>query len=67
MLYQSDDGGQTWATVPYELPISELAVIDSSHAVALVSDAGCRQFKSDCYEYRYLVATDDAGRTWHTI
>jgi hypothetical protein len=66
-LYESTDSGRTWTTIPATTQAGPISLIDASHAVGVVVDSGCHNGKSDCYYYSYLVATDDGGRTWHTI
>jgi photosystem II stability/assembly factor-like uncharacterized protein len=66
-LYQSTDGGRTWTMILATTQLGPISLIDASHAVGVVVDSGCRNGNSDCSYHTYLVATDDTGRTWHTI
>ena len=68
-LYESRDGGRSWRTVRtatrYE-PES-IGLIDEQHAIGVVSQNGCRGYKTDCYSRHFLVRTSDAGRTWQPL
>jgi photosystem II stability/assembly factor-like uncharacterized protein len=66
-IYQTTNAGATWTTVKtgqYAYPIS---LISNRQAIGTATDSGCRSFKSECYYYSYLIATDDGGRTWRTL
>ncbi len=67
VIYESTDAGRHWTSVKTATQPVELTLIDASHAVGVAEDAGCRHFKSDCYDYRYLVATADSGHNWRPI
>ena len=67
VIFESSDAGQQWTTVRSTGAPFELGLIDANHAIGMAQEAGCRHFKSDCYSYRYLVATDDGGRTWRPV
>ncbi len=66
-IYESTDAGATWTTVTTAQSASPISLISPSQAIGIATDSGCQAFKSDCYDYTYLVATTDAGRTWRTL
>ena len=47
--------------------VTDLSLIDATHAIPVIVDSGCHHHKSDCYNHTYLAATNDSGRTWQTI
>lgn len=67
VIFESIDAGQQWTAVRTTRSPFELGLVDASHAIGMTDDTGCRHFKSDCYDYRYLIATDDGGRTWRPV
>jgi hypothetical protein len=70
VIYESNDRGRTWrtqSTTTKAGSFEQLSLISDTSAIGIATDAGCAQFKSDCYSEHYLINTIDAGRTWSTI
>ena len=66
-IYQTINAGGTWTTVRTAQFAYQISLISSSHAIGTATDSGCRTFKTDCYNYSYLIATTNGGRSWRTI
>jgi hypothetical protein len=66
-IYQSINAGATWTTVITAQSAYPISLISSRQAVGTATDSGCRSFKTDCYNYSYLIATTDGGRSWRTL
>jgi hypothetical protein len=66
-IYQTINAGGTWTTVMTAQFAYPISLISRSHAIGTASDSGCRTFKTDCYNYSYLIATTNGGRSWRTI
>ena len=66
-VYETTDGGRTWATVRAKgLPsgVSIVTLTGTTSASAVIGLVGCMGFVPDCWTSAYLVATTDAGKTW---
>jgi photosystem II stability/assembly factor-like uncharacterized protein len=66
-IYQTTNAGATWTTVMTAQSAYPISLISSSQAIGTAADSGCRSFKTDCYNYSYLIATTDGGRSWRTL
>jgi hypothetical protein len=66
-IYESTDAGATWTTVTTAQSASPISLISPSYAIGIATDSGCRLGYSECYNYTYLVATTNGGRTWRTL
>jgi len=66
-IYQTINAGMTWTTVMTAQSAYPISLISSSQAIGTATDSGCRSFKTDCYNYSYLIATTDGGRSWRTL
>ena len=65
-LKATRDGGRTWESMPGPLPgyfASEISFAGST-GWAIIGDAGCRGFKTDCFTISGLYRTGDAGSHW---
>jgi hypothetical protein len=66
-IYQTINAGATWTTVMSVQSAYPISLISGSQAIGTATDSGCRSFKTDCYYYSYLIATNDGGRSWRTL
>jgi hypothetical protein len=66
-IYQTINAGATWTTVMTAQSAYPISLISSSQAIGTATDSGCRSFKTDCYDYSYLIGTTDGGRSWRTL
>lgn len=66
-IYETTDRGGHWTSIATNAFAGSIGLDGGSRAIGVLSDSGCRQFKSDCYYYSFLDTTSDGGRTWHTV
>jgi hypothetical protein len=66
-IYQTINAGMTWRTVMTAQSVYPISLISASQAIGTATYSGCRSFKTDCYNYSYLIATTDGGRSWRAL
>jgi photosystem II stability/assembly factor-like uncharacterized protein len=68
-LKATHDGGRSWEWLPTVLEgaFSDQMSFSGSTGWAVVSDSGCRGFKTDCFTNIGLIQTDDAGASWRQV
>jgi photosystem II stability/assembly factor-like uncharacterized protein len=67
MIYQTTNAGATWTTVMTAQFAYPISLISRRQAIGTATVSGCRTFKTDCYNYSYLIATTNGGRSWRTL
>jgi hypothetical protein len=68
-LKATHDGGRGWEWLPTVLEgaFSDQISFSGSTGWGVISDSGCRGFKTDCFTNIGLIQTDDAGASWRQV
>jgi photosystem II stability/assembly factor-like uncharacterized protein len=68
-LKATEDGGRTWKWIATAFPgaFARETSFAGSTGWAIIVDAGCRGFKTDCFTNFGLFQTTDAGTSWQQL